>query len=75
MFSWRIYVVDNYETYLDIRVKGATSSVPRQIFIKAPSFKFQLNPSSGRRADTGGQTYMTKVTGAFRVYPYTLIGQ
>ena len=50
-------MVDNNETYMDVRVNDPTSWVPRQIFIKEkpPNIKFQTNPSSGRRGDTGGQ--------------------
>ena len=33
----------------------------RQVFIKVPSIKFQRSPSSDSRADTCGQTDMTKL--------------
>ena len=45
---------------------------PRQIFIGVPSIKFHGNPSSGRSADTCGQTDgwtdKKKVTGTIRDY-------
>lgn len=42
--------------------------VSRQIFMNVPNIKFDGNVSSGSRADTDGQTDVTKLTGAFLDY-------
>jgi hypothetical protein len=39
---------------------------------KSPNLKFHVNPSSGSRANTCGQTDMTKVIGVFRDYANAL---
>ena len=71
MLLWRISVVGN-RTYLGLYVKCpifwsdiTTFGMYRQVFIKVPNIKFHEYPSSGTKADTCGQTDMTKLRGDF----------
>ena len=71
---WRIYVAGNNETYFGLHVMCPTclsdfNKILKFLGIfplKPLNTKFQGNPSSGNRADTSGQTDMTKLMDAFR---------
>jgi hypothetical protein len=58
------FMVGNNKTYLGLQVMSLTlffsilakSGISLQIFVEVPNIKFHINPFSGSRADTRGQT-------------------
>ena len=66
MLLWRIYVADKNKTYFGLTVNCPILDFLDRFHKSLSSIKFHINPFSGSRVVTCGQTDMTKLTVAFR---------